>query len=140
MKATNPGGYIGEAMSNRGRKSRRKGANGEREARDAVRQHWHAADCIRARQANGAYSSDVLYAAPQTHVEVKRLARIAALKALRQAERDAAAGDVPVVLMREDGDKEWTCMCRVSDVIALAERIACNMGRPIFPLNGATHD
>lgn len=100
--------------------SRQKGARGERQARDAVKLHWGASDCIRAAQANGAYSGDLLGAPEGLHVEVKFYQRIAALKFLRQAESDAQEGEVPVVLMRENGDKEWTVMVRLKDSGALA--------------------
>ena len=33
-----------------------KGRRGEREARDHVRQYWHATDCIRAAQSNGKHN------------------------------------------------------------------------------------
>ena len=56
--------------------SRQKGKRGELEARDAVREHWSSPQCIRAAQANGAFSADLLHALPDTHVEVKRRKRI----------------------------------------------------------------
>lgn len=102
--------------------SRQKGARGEREARDAVKLHWGSKDCIRAAQANGSYSADLLGAPEGLHVEVKFYASIAALKFLRQAEADAREGEIPVVLMRENGDKEWTVMFRIKDT---KEVVAC---------------
>lgn len=101
--------------------SRAKGARGEREARDAVKLHWGASDCIRAAQANGSFSGDLLGVPPGLHCEVKFYSSIAALKFLRQAERDAKPGEVPVVLMRENGDTEWVVMVRLSKSKALGE-------------------
>ena len=89
--------------------SRQKGARGEREARDAVREHWHSPECIRAAQSCGAWAADLLEALPGFHVEVKRYKRIAAMNFYRQAVRDAK-GLMPVVLMREDGDTNWYVM------------------------------
>lgn len=106
--------------------SRQKGARGEREARDAVKLHWGSKDCIRAAQANGSYSADLLGAPEGLHVEVKFYASIAALKFLRQAEADAREGEIPVVLMRENGDKEWTLMVRVKDSVRLAYVLSDN--------------
>lgn len=117
-----------------GSHSRDKGAVGEREARDAVRQHWHARDCIRASQANGKWSADLLLALPSAHIEVKRYSAIAPLKWLRRAESEAPDGSLPAVLLREDGDTEWACLLRVADCVGLAERLASNMGRPVYPV------
>jgi len=89
--------------------SRQKGARGERDARDSVRKHWHSPDCIRAAQSCGAWSADLLDALPGFHVEVKRYKRIAALNFYKQAVRDCK-GELPVVLMREDGNPSWYVM------------------------------
>lgn len=86
--------------------SRQKGKRGELDARDAVREHWLAPHCIRSAQANGKYGADLLNALPGGHVEVKRYAKIGALRFLDQARRDAK-GEFPVVLMREDGATSW---------------------------------
>ena len=97
-----------------GKKSRTKGKVGEREARDEVRRLWKAPRCIRAAQANGAFSADLLHALPETHVEVKRYKRIVALDFLEQALEDAEPGELPVVIMREDRGS-WVCMMRLED-------------------------
>lgn len=94
--------------------SRQKGARGERDARDAVREHWNSPKCIRAAQANGAFSADLLHALPNAHVEVKRYKRIAALKFYRQAQRDCGS-ELPIVLMREDGDTNWFVLFKIQD-------------------------
>lgn len=120
-----------------GKASRDKGKRGERDFRDAAKKHLHAPDtCRRGQQRSGTECADVLDVLPATHVEVKRYAKVAALRFLEQAERDAKAGELPVVAMREDGDTEWTVMLRLTDVVGLAERVAANMGHPIFPLEG----
>lgn len=97
------------------KKSRDKGKRGEREARDAAVQHWHADPdrCVRAAQVSGTLAADILHALPGAHIECKLIARIPALDFLRQAETDAGPNELPIVLMREDGDKEWVVMFRM---------------------------
>lgn len=103
--------------------SRQKGKRGEREARDMVRRYWHAINCIRAAQSNGKHSADLLDAGDTLHVEVKRIARISALMFVAQAERDRKKGEIPVVLMRQNGafrgqDRDmtgWVVMFPVED-------------------------
>jgi Holliday junction resolvase len=106
------------APSSRNRKppnNRQRGKRGEREAAAAVREHWNATSCIRAAQANGRYSADLLNCDPhgRLHVEVKLRRKIAASLFLDQAIRDCTDA-VPVVLMRQDGG-EWLVMFRCCD-------------------------
>lgn len=95
--------------------NRERGKRGERDARDAVRKHWRATSCIRAGQANGAYSADLLHCDPKDvlHVEVKLRRRLSVSSFIAQAVRDCKDA-VPVVLMREDGG-DWLVMLRCSD-------------------------
>lgn len=54
-----------------------------------------------------------MYGPPGLHLEVKWYKAIAALRFINQATDDAAktkSGDVPTVLLREDGDKDWYVM------------------------------
>lgn len=52
-----------------------------------------------------------MYGPAGLHLEVKRIARIGALRYINQAATDATpSGDVPTVLMREDGDTDWYVM------------------------------
>jgi hypothetical protein len=102
--------------------SRDKGKRGEREARDYVRKHWHAVNCIRAAQSNGKHSADLLDAGASLHVEVKRYARVAAMEFIQQAERDRKEGEIPVVLMRQNGSMRgqgrsltWMVMFPIED-------------------------
>lgn len=95
--------------------NRQRGKRGEREARDAVRTHWYSPTCIRAGQANGSYSADLLYCDPREdlHVEVKLRRKLAVSSFIDQAIRDCKEA-VPIVLMREDSG-EWLVMFRCSD-------------------------
>jgi len=111
--------------------SRTKGAQGEREAAAA----WTAATGLaahRTAQRTGKHGdADVDTHAP-VHLEIKRRARIAAVEFLRQAERDATAGRVPVVVCREDGDTEWVVMVRLDDVRAFVSAVQIANGGPIL--------
>ena len=80
-----------------------------------MRLHWHAPDCIRAGQANGTYSADILHCDPaqEIHAEVKLRRRLSVSSFIEQAEGDCG-GKIPVVLMREDGG-EWLVMLRIAD-------------------------
>ena len=96
-------------------RSRSKGKRGELEARDAVREHWGALECVRSAQRAGYHSSDLADALPNAHVEVKRRKRISALRFFEQAESDKREEEMPVILMREDGDPRWVVMFRIED-------------------------
>lgn len=114
--------------------SRDKGKRGEREARDQVRIYWAAPDCIRAAQSNGKHSADLLDAGDSLHVEVKRIASIAALKYFEQAERDRKRGEIPVVLMRQNGSiagqersmTGWVVMFAIEDTDQFVRNILEN--------------
>jgi len=94
---------------------------GELEARDQAREHWGASECIRAAQANGKFSCDLLYALNGAHVEVKRYARISAIKHLEQADNDRQEGEFPVVLMRGNHDTRWVVMFYIKDTDRFTE-------------------
>ena len=112
--------------------SRQKGKRGELEAAKA----FEAATGLqvkRTAQVNGKLSAD-LTGVEGLHLEVKRRQRIAALDFLLQAENDAADesqadGGVPVVLMRQDQDKNWAVMLRLdrlADLVSTLAGQACN--------------
>ena len=95
--------------------SRQKGKRGELQARDQVRAHWGSSKCIRAAQANGSYSADLLNALPGAHVEVKYLERIGCFRFLEQAERDKSPEEFPVLLMKETGTNRWLVAFPIED-------------------------
>ena len=105
--------------------SSQKGKRGERQARDAVREHWSAPSCIRSAQAAGAFAADLLHAGHEVHVEVKCVARLGTERFMLQAERDAGPDELPVVLMRQNHG-EWCCMFRLRDSIRFADMITAN--------------
>ncbi len=101
--------------------SRRKGAAGEREACKALAEHLGLKP-RRGQQRAGVDQADIIEHLGGTHCEVKRLKRIAALKYLRQAERDCGT-DLPWAMVREDGDVEWTIMVRLKDLAAFIDKV-----------------
>lgn len=104
--------------------SRAKGKRGELAARDGIRQHL-GVGARRTQQHCGRYGdADLDVDMPGTHFEVKNVKSIAAARFMDQAVRDAKAdGDLPLVLMRENrGD--WLVMVRLSDLAALATKVA----------------
>ena len=105
------------------KKSIDKGKRGELEARDEVRRHWHSPNCIRSAQAGGSYAADLLEGPPGLHLEVKRYKSIAAFRFLDQATKDVSSGDVPVVLLKEDGGK-WAVLFYIEDTRAFRHALA----------------
>lgn len=96
-----------------GKASRDKGKRGEREVAHLWRQYgWHAE---RTRQAEGDNDPDVRVRVGEGHpevpiwVEVKRYQKIAAVKWLGQAFREAHFSHVPALFMRED-EGAWVTM------------------------------
>jgi len=105
--------------------SRSKGKRGELQARDAVREHWSAPDCVRSAQAAGAFAADLLHAGHDLHVEVKCVARLGTERYILQAEKDATESELPVVVMRQNRG-EWCVMFRLKDSVRFADMIVAN--------------
>ena len=115
------------------RSQRDKGARGEREAAAAIGINWFAADCRRAA-ANGVHEApDIQHALPSASIEVKRRARLAVYQFVDQAKAQAMAGEIPVVVMRQDRG-EWLVLLRLTDSLGFAQRLATNMGQAIGPI------
>jgi hypothetical protein len=111
-----------------GKHSRQKGKRGEREAAAQISHYWGAVGARRSVQFCGRAGDADLTGVDGLHCEVKRYARIAALDFLEQAEMDAAGGEVPIVLMREDCQTDWTVMLRVSQAPEFARRLVAMLG------------
>ena len=96
--------------------SREKGARGERELADFLRQH--GVDARRGQQFHGgADSPDVVTSLRDTHFECKRVEKGSLYDWLDQAKRDA--GDkVPVVAHRRN-HKEWVAILPLDQLITL---------------------
>lgn len=96
-----------------GLRSRNKGKRGEREAADILRRLFFL-PAKRTSQRRGDLAADIDCGC-NVHVEVKRRAKIGAMRFLEQAESDAAEGELPIVLLREDGDTEWSVLLRIEN-------------------------
>jgi len=112
MANTKPGG----GMTN----SRRKGANGEREAAKAIAAALGAKASRMGR--NGRTAEDIDHDIPGVWVEVKRPARLGWWKYMTQSKRDA--GDkVPTVLMRPNDDTDWMLAMPLNRVREFVRRV-----------------
>lgn len=97
-------------------RSRNKGARGEREAAEVLREVYPGADRA-PMQARGAKRDGCEVVGTPWHVEVKIGARPPVLAAMRQAIRDSK-GARPLVLTRQDRG-EWLATLRWEDLAAL---------------------
>ncbi len=98
--------------------SRAKGARGEREWRDQLRNEGF--DARRGQQfSGGADSPDVICESlPGLHWEVKRVEAGNPYHWMEQAQRDAGDAKMPVVAHKRNG-KEWLCILRAEDFFTL---------------------
>jgi len=102
-----------------GKPSRDKGKRGEREAARELRRLFRV-EAHRGRQYQGGDDSpDVRAAIPHTRIEVKRTERLRAYDAIAQAAGEAADGEVPLVLARQNG-RPWLAIVRLDDLPQLA--------------------
>jgi Holliday junction resolvase len=100
-----------------GRSSRTKGAQGERDWAKVVRAHGFV--CERTGR-NGRTSEDNTHDVPGVHFEVKRDEHLSVDAMVRQAERDAPAGRVPVVAYRRNF-QPWRVVVDADDWLRLKQ-------------------
>lgn len=93
--------------------SRRKGKVGELEAAKAVCSALGVKGMRRSQQFCGKAGDADIVGLDGIHMEVKRYKRISSIGFLRQSESDSPEGDVPIVLMRENGDTRWVVQVRL---------------------------
>lgn len=104
-----------------GAMSRRKGATAEREVAELLRAHGFQAR--RGRQFSGSPDSpDVVHDIEGVFIEVKRTERFNLYAALEQAKQDRRAGDIPVVMHRQNG-REWVAVLPAEDFLTLMRAI-----------------
>lgn len=98
--------------------SRQKGARGEREWRDQLRNEGF--DARRGQQfSGGSDSPDVICdSLPGIHWEVKRVERGNPYDWMQQAKRDAGDSKMPVVAHKRNGE-DWLCVIRSEDFFKL---------------------
>ena len=104
-----------------GKHSREKGKRGEREAARALTEVL-GLPARRGQQYDGTEGKDVV-TVPGLHVEVKRVESLRLYPAIEQAKRDAADGEVPIVLHRKNG-REWLLIVPLASVPPLIERVS----------------
>ncbi len=98
--------------------SRQKGARGEREWRDQLRNEGF--DARRGQQfSGGADSPDVICESlPSIHWEVKRVERGNPYDWMMQAKRDAGDSKMPIVAHKRNGE-DWLCIISAEDFFQL---------------------
>lgn len=108
-----------------GMMSRRKGAEGEREAAAKLNEVL-GTHLRRGRQYCGSPESpDVAGDLPGLHLEVKRVEALRLYPGLEQAARDAGTGEVPAVMHRMN-KKPWVVIVYADDLIRLLDVVdAC---------------
>lgn len=100
--------------------SRQKGARGEREWRDQLRDQGYEAR--RGQQFSGSPDSpDVVCESLPIHWEVKRVQALNVENAMRQAEGDCGEDKLPAVAHRKNGQK-WCVTMRAEDFFALLRK------------------
>jgi Holliday junction resolvase len=109
-----------------GRKSKVKGAAGEREAAEALREHL-GIDAHRGRQYSGGPNSpDVIHSLPGVNIEVKRVEKFSLYKALEQSRGDCGEGVIPIVLHRQN-HQPWVVVVELKDLPFLAHQLYMHM-------------
>lgn len=96
--------------------SRQKGARCERELAGELRRFGFEAR--RGQQRSGLDQADVIGGPPGWHIECKAVERLNVWDAMKQAERDAAPGEKPMVVMKRNRSG-WLAVVRLDDLLAL---------------------
>ncbi len=104
-----------------GRRSRSKGARGERQAARELSRVL-GVPARRGQQFSGVEGKDVVVGLDGLHVEVKRCEKLSLYPAIEQARRDAGTGEVPLVLHRRNG-KPWLVILELEDLKNLTRTI-----------------
>jgi len=107
-RVTNP------TLTQRGRKSRNKGARGEREFAALCREHGYAEAVRTAQHAGKNGGQPDVKGLPGVHVEVKRTEALRLYDAVDQAKRDAPAGRLRAVAHRKN-NAEWLIIMPAED-------------------------
>ena len=114
------------------KRERDKGLRGEREVRALVEQQGLAARGLEGQGDHLVVCADAL----TLHLEVKRQERIEIAKWCRQAEADAPAGTVPIVVFRRSKEP-WRATLDFGHLLALLPRADETVQQPC-PLCGST--
>jgi len=106
--------------------SRRKGAAGERELANYLReQGWQKARRTQQYAGNPeGGSGDVVCDNFPFHIEGKRCQQIKPEQWMAQAKSDCPASKIPSVFFRRNGEKKWLVILQADDVCEIARHIA----------------
>jgi len=106
--------------------SRRKGAAGERELANYLReQGWQKARRTQQYAGNPeGGSGDVVCDNFPFHIECKRCQQIKPEQWMAQAKADCPASKIPSVFFRRNGEKKWLVILQADDVCEIARHIA----------------
>ena len=96
--------------------SRAKGARGERELANLLKEYGYATR--RGQQFSGANGDADVVGIPSIHIECKRVEKLNLDKAMSQSIRDARDGEIPVVMHRKDRE-DWLVTMQLVDWIEL---------------------
>lgn len=101
--------------------SREKGKRGELELAKYLREHGY--DARRGVQYKGGPDSKDVVGLPGHHIECKRVEALSVYVALAQAQKDAGAGEVPLVVHRRNGKPNhplpWLAILTLDDYLLL---------------------
>lgn len=112
--------------SAQGRRSRRRGADGERELANLLTDHGHP--CRRGQQHRGGGDSPDVVGLDGVHIECKRVEALNVERAMEQSRRDAeGSGDLPVVMHRRNYEV-WKVTMDLEDWLPLYEAWRAMMG------------
>lgn len=106
---------MGEEMTN----SRAKGARGERELANVLKEYGY--DTRRGQQYSGANGDADVVGLPHIHIECKRVEKLNIDKAMQQSMNDAREYEVPVVMHRKDRQR-WLVTMTMDEWMKFYER------------------
>lgn len=103
--------------------SRAKGARGERELANLLKEYGY--DARRGVQYCGANGDADVTGLPNIHIEVKRVEKLNIEKAMAQSSRDARDGEMPVVMHRKDRHP-WLVTMSMGDFMEMYSKVNGN--------------
>lgn len=99
--------------------SRQKGARGERELANVLKEYGY--DTRRGQQYSGANGDADVVGLPHIHIECKRVEKLNIDKAMQQSMNDARENEVPVVMHRKDRQR-WLVTMTMDEWMRFYER------------------
>lgn len=100
--------------------SKQKGKRGELEIAHIMQRYGYPAE--RGVQYSGLKGNADVVGVDGLHIEVKRAQRVTDEQYMRQAERDARAGVVPVVMYRRNNE-DWKALLRLNIFMAIWDEL-----------------